>query len=355
MSINKIWLKIILAFIPSKKVRNLLRQKLSNDKKCYQPTKFQDVKGNIIYTPIYNTSAQMLKGEWDIYNKSGKKLKPVYLRDFHCAHAEYIPSKYLYFDRFAYSLDTHFYSHQSLLEQCGNPSRKYAFFCESKGIVPDDYKIFEKNKGLEKDFNLIFTYNEKILDSFDNARFAPLSSMLWFGNNWGGGKIDPLLYQKKTKGISIISSDKEMCDLHKLRIDIARKCKNENLADTFGTFDGGNLCKIAETLTDYRFSIAIENEIEPYFFTEKITNCFAAMTIPVYIGATRIEEFFNPAGIIRVSLKDIHNLSKILSLCTEREYESRIEAIIDNFNRVQRYRNIWDMCVEDYLKDELQL
>ena len=33
---------------------------------------------------------------------------------------------------------------------------------------------------------------------------------------------------------------------------------------------------------DYMYSIAIENTIEPFYFTEKILNCFASKTIPIY-------------------------------------------------------------------------
>ena len=38
---------------------------------------------------------------------------------------------------------------------------------------------------------------------------------------------------------AIVSSDKTMCDLHNFRIELARFCRRENIADTFGTFDGG--------------------------------------------------------------------------------------------------------------------
>ena len=34
-----------------------------------------------------------------------------------------------------------------MLETMGNPDKKYGFLLESKTIVPEDYKIFDKNKG----------------------------------------------------------------------------------------------------------------------------------------------------------------------------------------------------------------
>ena len=148
--------------------------------------------------------------------------------------------------------------------------------------------------------------------------------------------------------MSIVSSDKRMCPYHDYRIELANKCRRDCLADAFGTFDGGKMIKISEALTDYRYSVVIENDISPYFFTQKITDCFLSMTIPIYFGATAIGEFFNEDGIIKITPRT--DIEKVLKGCTKNEYEARLPAIIDNFNRVQRYRNMWD-----YLYDEVSL
>ena len=228
----------------------------------------------------------------------------------------------------------------------GNPDKKYGFLFESKGIMPEDYKIFDKHKGLNKEFDLIFTYDADILNKYDNARFVPFCS-----NTWYQGDLNPNAYQEKTKDVSILSSNKAQCELHKVRINLAQYLKRNNLADTFGTFDGGNFVKIDDTLKDYRYTFAIENFIEPYFFTQKLTSCFSAMTIPIYIGATDIGKFFNTDGIIQISVKDLDNVENILKKCTKEEYEARIPAIIDNYNIAKNYVNFWDKLYEDYLAD----
>ena len=140
--------------------------------------------------------------------------------------------------------------------------------------------------------------------------------------------------------------------MHLFRIALAMKCKKENLADTYGTFDGGSHITIDDSLKSYRYSIAVENDISPYFFTEKILNCFAAQTIPVYIGATEIHKFFNPDGIITFGIGDIDNIENILKQCTKEEYERRLPAVIDNYNRViNKYlESNWDSIYERYLK-----
>ena len=142
-----------------------------------------------------------------------------------------------------------------------------------------------------------------------------------------------------------------MCDLHKIRQAAAVKCAKEELADAYGTFTGGGgWVSVETTLQDYRYSIVIENDITPYFFTEKITNCFVSQTIPVYLGATQIHKFFNPDGIITISIDDIDRLDEILRQCTPEEYERRLPAILDNYERVKEYSSSWDWLYLHYFK-----
>ncbi|MFQ6739669.1 MAG: hypothetical protein ACLRFJ_03315, partial [Alphaproteobacteria bacterium] len=213
----------------------------------------------------------------------------------------------------------------------------------------DDYKIFDKNPGLYKDFDAIFTYDADVLAKIPNAKFFPSCAEPWYGSS-GRGIINPDAYNHKTKNVSIASSDKQSCDLHLFRLNLARRCRDENLCDTFGTFDGGALVNIADTLAKYRYSIVIENDISPYFFTERITNCFLSMTVPIYCGATEIAKFFNTDGIIFIKPGD--DIETILKNCTKQDYESRIPAILDNFERVQKYRNIWDFMYNEYIGDK---
>jgi len=162
--------------------------------------------------------------------------------------------------------------------------------------------------------------------------------------------LDAKAYEKKQKDVSIVSSNKENCDLHRFRIDVARRCKKEGIADTFGTFDGGTYSDISESLKEYRYSIIVENTISDYFFCEKITNCFAAQTIPIYLGARKIDEFFNADGIIHIEMKDLNEIENIIKQCDEKEYLSRLPAIMDNYERVQEYLNMDDYLYTRYLR-----
>jgi hypothetical protein len=302
-----------------------------------------------VYMPLYNISVPLSNKYPDIYNSEGKKMEIYFFRDICGAHLVYGFSRYIEWDRYNFGLDTHFYTHNSMFETMGKPIKQYGMLIESEIIVPNDYKIFEKNRGLENDFDLIFTYSDKILTTVKNARYVPyyIKSQYNATELGRGGEQ----YKYKTKNISVIASGKKKVPMHRYRNAIAMQCKTSQLADAYGQFDGGRYFETYEPYKDYRFSIAIENEITPYGFTEKITNCFAAMTIPIYLGATKIDKLFNPDGIVRFDMND--NIETVLKQCTKEFYEERILAVIDNFNRVNKNRNGLDVIYEKYLCNDV--
>ena len=108
------------------------------------------------------TSTYMKSTDWQ-KNYNQIKFLRRQLKDKYGFHVkEEMHTKYFLTDRFNFGLKTHFYSHQAMLETMGNPDKKFGFLFESMGIVPEDYKIFDKHKGLNKDFDLIMNkYNHR--------------------------------------------------------------------------------------------------------------------------------------------------------------------------------------------------
>lgn len=288
----------------------------------------------------------------ETYNSEGRRYEYYYLRDIHSAANPYGDTgKYYIWERYNYGLPIHFYSHMEMFTKIGKPEKKYGMLVESRAIVPDDYATILKKKGFEKDFEKIFTFDDEILQKFDNAAYVPFSSSPWYGRN-NDLIYDSNNYEKKEKGISFLSSDKAMTRIHKVRIATARYCQTNGLCDVYGKVVGSKYVAIEEPLKKYRYSFAIENIQTDYYFTEKITNCFAAQTIPIYYGARKISDYFNLDGIIVITEEDFDNIETILKQCTKEEYERRLPAIIENYNRViGNYMNMQDYLYENYIMD----
>jgi hypothetical protein len=283
-----------------------------------------------------------------LYNSHGQRIKTIFLRSDIARHWPYgfvtgqFP-RYTFWDRNNYGLKNHTYVHDKILRPVGKPVKKFALFIESESIVPKDYTIFNSHAGLENDFDLIFTFSDKLLNLYKNSVFIPAGGV-YYGTLTHGGSINSEQYKQKTRNISIIASAKIETKLHRFRIELSRYYKKHGNVDTFGTFDGEKWAKITDYLDNYRYTIVIENDMSSYYFTEKILNCFASMTIPIYIGALKIGNFFNLDGIIQVHKPDVEYIDKLLSSCNEKDYLSRLPAIVDNFNRVKYF-----LCIEDYI------
>ncbi len=281
----------------------------------------------------------------NIYNQEGQLLETYFIKNRHSQHAPFgHEGKYFFWDRYNYGLDTHFYGPESMPKTLGKPLVKYGMLTESRIIVPQDYEVFHKHKGLEKEFKYIFTYDEQILNAVENARFYPIAAGIW------NQEMKTGLSEKKDRDVSILSSDKVMCELHRFRLALAKMCKAERLADTYGRFDGGDYVKsVDETLDRYRFSFIIENDISDYYFSERLTSCLASQTIPIYVGARKISEFFNTDGMILLEKPDLELAKEALKQCNRQTYEEKLPAVLENYERVQEYRNMQDYLYEHYL------
>lgn len=297
-----------------------------------------------IYLPQYEHKHKIKTISSNLYNEYGEKLDEFFLRGNIFCDPQRL-SRYFVFDRYNFALKTHFYAHRSMLETFGEPEKRFGLLIEPPTILPKAYNMFDKFKGIEKDFDGIFTYHAPFLEKFDNAKFVPL-----YASTYGCEFVEDSWYKNKTQNVSILSSNKQMCKMHKYRYSVAMLCKENNLCDTFGTFDGGQPVRLQDTIRDYRFSIQIENFIAPYYFTERIIAPFSQQTIPIYFGATEIDQFFNPDGIIKITKNS--DIEKVIKSCTKEEYESRIPAILDNYERAKQYANSWDYLYLKYFKNK---
>ena len=299
------------------------------------------------FIPYYPPRLTLSADYPEVFNKYGERMEFFFISNRESAHCpNNSRQRYIIWDRFNYGNHTHFYTQEEIFRTVGNPKRRFAMLVEAGTTKPQLYDAILKYKNhIEKHFDLVFTYNPQILNGLSNARFVPFCASIWYGMGVSyhvkkenfNFTISPENYKYKTKNISMICSHLETFPMHQVRKKLAFYCKEHGLADTFGQFAGGPIVDMELPVEHYRYSIAVENGIEPFYFTEKIMNCFVAQTIPIYLGATEIGQFFNADGIIQIGIEDCEHIENILKRCTAEEYERRLPAVLDNFNRTMQY------------------
>ena len=217
----------------------------------------------------------------------------------------------------------------------------YGWIVESPVLTQSIINYCIKNySALKTKYKKIFTHSSVLIE-IDPVFFifAPCSG------SWINEK-DKKIY-KKTKLVSMITSDKSFSCGHKRRLAFQKKYQNN--FDTYGRGFNYIPDKI-DGLKDYCFSVCIENGVDDYYFTEKILDCFTSGTVPIYYGAKKIGNFFNADGIIYINDHfSFNNLSFEV-------YENMLGAITENYEISKKFINsedyIYDILIQEH--DEIK-
>jgi hypothetical protein len=153
-------------------------------------------------------------------------------------------------------------------------------------------------------FDLILTYNDKVLYHCLNAKHMYVAANSWFL---------PEQYQREhTKKFQVM----HLCG--QLLIAYGHSIRHEILARQdeiivpkrfYYTYGSRNDLSIArqnkeELLGESEFAIVIENNSHNGYFTEKLIDCFLMRTIPIYWGCSDIGDVFDIDGIITIQNAD---------------------------------------------------
>lgn len=210
--------------------------------------------------------------------------------------------------------------------------KNYAWIAESSSIVDNVIEWVKSNLSeVESKFESVFVHDGRLLELSPKFKFVIPNAVPWIE--------EPSIYPKN-KLISMIASNKRMCKGHLFRQEIIEKYKGR--VDHFGR-GFRQIRKKEEGLVDYMFSIAMENDNYPNCFCEKVTDCFATGTVPIFWGAPNIGDIFNIDGIILLEDFNIDDISPEL-------YYSKMDAIKDNFNRVKDWPISEDYMYLNYIK-----
>jgi hypothetical protein len=100
-----------------------------------------------------------------------------------------------------------------------------------------------------------------------------------------------------------------------------------------------------EGLGYYMFSIIVENGNYNSYYTEKLTDCFATGTVPIYWGTKNLPSQFDQDGIIWL---EEGKENEILNSLNEDVYKAKLKSIKNNLNALSSLK-----IADDYLFEEI--
>ena len=231
--------------------------------------------------------------------------------------------------------EVNIYVSQRALDALNDTSGKptYIWLLESKQIIPQYYQwIIDNYEFVTSRVDGIFSCDKELCAKYPKISYSLINAVPW---------VQDRKVHEKTKLVSMIASNKRMCEGHARRLQFVDKFRDK--LDFYGRGFNEISCK-EDGLRDYMFSVGIENAVYDTYFTEKLTDCFACGTIPIFYGCKGVTEYFNEDGII--FLDDNFDLSML----TKDLYYSKIDAIKDNFERSINFPVAEDYLYLNYFK-----
>lgn len=182
-------------------------------------------------------------------------------------------------------------------------------------------------------YDFILTHNQEVLDKYTNAVFFVFNSI------WASNKD----YSPKEFSISTIVGNKTWTKNQTMRQQLwysqdrilNRKFYVSAVAPPEDTLGNPSVGENKDILFQSQFHIAIENCSINGYFTEKILDCFISKTVPIYLGCSNIDNFFNDKGILKFS-----SIPECIELCnklTPDTYTSLLPYIEENYTKALEY------------------
>ena len=231
--------------------------------------------------------------------------------------------------------EVNIYVSQRALDALNDTSGKptYIWLLESKQIIPQYYQwIIDNYEFVASRVDGIFSCDKELCVKYPKISYSLINAVPW---------VQDRKVHEKTKLVSMIASNKRMCEGHARRLQFVDKFRDK--LDFYGRGFNEISCK-EDGLRDYMFSVGIENAVYDTYFTEKLTDCFACGTIPIFYGCKGVTEYFNEDGII--FLDDDFDLSML----TKDLYYSKMDVIKDNFERSINFPVAEDYLYLNYFK-----
>ena len=171
-------------------------------------------------------------------------------------------------------------------------------------------------------FDLILTWRDDLLDLPNAKKFV--FGCCWI--EWDTFKPD------KQKVVSFNTSNKGWAPGHIRRLQIweglreAEECNGFSIVKHQSPPRTPNKNFLFETA---KYHIVVENEQRDNWITEKLIDCLASKTIPIYWGASNIGDYFNTDGMI--IFNTLEELKDILDNLDEKFYDDRVKVVEENY------------------------
>jgi GR25 family glycosyltransferase involved in LPS biosynthesis len=190
----------------------------------------------------------------------------------------------------------------------------------------------------------VFTCDSRLVANNDGARNYVLTPPML--RTWSVRRtfdqLREISVRDKPRRLSWVTSDAAMLPGHRKRLAFLRRLRPELAFDLYGR-GFHRVYDKWDVLAPYRYSIAFENVCAPWYFTEKLMDCFVCQTMPIYVGDPRIATCFPPESLIVIDPDAPDVVDQIRSVVESDLWARNRDAILEAKHLVLNHYNVFAM------------
>jgi GR25 family glycosyltransferase involved in LPS biosynthesis len=139
--------------------------------------------------------------------------------------------------------------------------------------------------------------------------------------------------REKPRLLSWITSDISLLAGHRRRLEFLERLRKGLEFDLFGR-GYRRVYDKWDVLAPYRYSIAFENVRAPWYFTEKLMDCYVCETMPIYVGDPTITNFFPAESLVVIDPDAPDVIEQIRSVIQSDAWRRNRDALLEAKRRV---------------------
>lgn len=218
---------------------------------------------------------------------------------------------------------------------------RVAILSDPPAINPEQYQSFSK-ADVSDQYDIVFTHNTDLISDQPSKFHSFIAGGAWvlteherIQSKWSDHEVTKRIHMfmdKKKKGISMLFSHKKSAAGQQFRHQVHKQIseRHPGLIDFFGTGTGKELPNKEDALTDYAFSVIIENgKNQGNYFSGQLIDAMVSLTVPIYWGKTRfLTTTFDPDGFVFFDkLEELDDILDVLQNQWQNIYASKLDAL----------------------------
>lgn len=193
-------------------------------------------------------------------------------------------------------------------------------WCLTQEPPVPEYEWFRKGF---KQFHRV--YSQDVRSGMKHVIASAPANPWWVGKSYSELKAQAV--PEKPHTLSWVMSSKASRSGHLARLAFLEQAKNRLLFDLWGRgfkpFDDK-----WDAIAPYQYSIALENESAPYYWTEKLSDVLLGWGLPIYYGAPNISAFLPSEAIIQIDIDQPEEAIQIIEeAIATNQWQKRLDAI----------------------------